>query len=173
MSHLLDTHKLPGIGPGRIKRLKAAGFTSLEELVAAGVDAVAAIPHIPPDVARGAVEAAQAVVGAAEAAPVEAAPVEAAPVVESAPEPAPVVEAAPEPAPEPVEAAPAPEAAPKAAPAPEPTPEPAAASEDDGDDDDGPIGRSKRLLGQLDEALQRLVPGPWSRIRERARRLRS
>ena len=40
MSHLLKDHKLPGIGPGRIRRLQAAGLNSLEELVEAGAHTV-------------------------------------------------------------------------------------------------------------------------------------
>ncbi|MDG1481169.1 MAG: hypothetical protein P8R54_16375, partial [Myxococcota bacterium] len=63
-----------------------------------------------------------------------------------------------------VAAAPAPTAA--------PTPEPAPMSADDGDEDGSSMGGPKRLLGQLDEVLQRHLPG-WSRIRDRARRNRS
>ena len=163
MPHPIDEHKLPGIGPGRIKRLKAAGLHSLEDLVQAGAHAVGAIPHIPADIARDAVDAAAAVLGAlapeaaVDAPAAEPSPVsEPAPVVEAAPEPTPVAEAAPEPAP---------------APAPAPDPVGAAPAADAGMDD--APGLSKRLLGQLDETLMRLIPGPWGRLREHARRLRS
>ena len=177
MAHLINDHKLPGIGPGRIKRLRAAGFESLESLVEAGAETIGAIPHIPPDVAARAVEAAAALLSdlVEETTPIEEAPVEAAPVEEAPVQEAPVEEAPVEAAPveaAPVEAAPAKEAPVEAAPAEEAAPAPEPAPDVSGEEPVGPLGRSKRLLGQLDETLQRLLPGPWGRIRETARRLR-
>lgn len=83
MSHPIETHPLPGIGAGRRTRLADAGILTLEDLVAAGAEKVAALPHFPDAVAARAVAAAQEVLDNGAAAPVEA-PVEA-PAAEAPP----------------------------------------------------------------------------------------
>ncbi|MEL6343053.1 MAG: hypothetical protein AAFV53_07950 [Myxococcota bacterium] len=67
MTHPISDHPLPGIAAGRQRRLAQAGVLTLEDVVAAGVDSLAAIPHIPRPIAQGAVRAAKAVLDAVPA----------------------------------------------------------------------------------------------------------
>ncbi len=90
MSHPIDQHALPGIGPGRRTRLSQAGILTLEDLVAAGVDKVGALPHLPPSVAAAAIDAARAILAAP---PPEVPAQEEPPVVKPpTPEPEPAVD---------------------------------------------------------------------------------
>lgn len=58
MAHPIGKYDLPGIAEGRLRRLNAAGFHTLEDLVAAGPERIAAVPHVPLPIAQRAVEAA-------------------------------------------------------------------------------------------------------------------
>lgn len=58
MARSLHGHRLPGIGPERLRKLEAAGLDSLEALAATGSDA-APVPGVPATIVRRAAEEAR------------------------------------------------------------------------------------------------------------------